>query len=193
MPEVTVLTYVDPVGESLVAEKEVRVEVVGEPQKPGSNAVESYKNATLFETTATDTRCAVEEIASASPDVILFVGGDGTVADVATAVQDYTDRSKTGGIDDIPILAVPAGVKVHSSIFVVSPEDAATVLSTFERTEEREIIDIDEDEYRRGEASPNLNSVVQVHVEKNIQPPKQLSDGTVPSPAEGVSDNVMDC
>ena len=87
-------------------------------------------------------------------------------------------------------MGVPAGVKVYSSVFAVSPGDAATILSTFERTEEREISDIYEDEYRLGEASPDLKSVIQVPIGKHPTV-RTTANGTVTSLAEGVSDDML--
>jgi len=97
------------------------------------------------ETTADHTARVVVEafVAGDDPvDLVLFVGGDGTATDVATVLE------RTGA--EIPMLGVPAGVKVYSSVFAVSPEDAAAVAATFSRTERREVMDIDEDAYREG-------------------------------------------
>jgi predicted polyphosphate/ATP-dependent NAD kinase len=131
-------------------------------------------------TTADDTARAVKALVDARVDLLLFVGGDGTAADVAAAVEGT----------DTPILGVPAGVKVYSSVFAVSPEDAATVVRTFERTERREVMDIDEDEYREGEVNPELRAVVWVPVAEELQSSKQLGGGTVEALAAGVADDI---
>ena len=82
--------------------------------------------------------------------VILFVGGDGTARDVASA--------NTGGI---PMIGVPAGVKMHSAIFARSPERAGQAAAAFlasglRRTEMVEILDIDEEARRAGRLSARL-------------------------------------
>jgi len=116
-----------------------------------SDPVDPFDGATPdpTETTADHTARVVEAfVAGDDPvDLVLFVGGDGTATDVATVLE------RTGA--EIPMLGVPAGVKVYSSVFAVSPEDAAAVAATFSRTERREVMDIDEDAYREGRFTRN--------------------------------------
>ncbi|WP_430639328.1 ATP-NAD kinase family protein [Haloferax volcanii] len=132
------------------------------------------------ETSAADTVAAVEAFVDADADLVLFVGGDGTAADVAEALDGT----------DVPMLGVPAGVKVYSSVFAVSPEDAAHVVTSFERTEAREVMDIDEDDYRAGEVRPELRAVAHVPVAEDLQSSKQTGGGTVESLAAGVADDI---
>jgi predicted polyphosphate/ATP-dependent NAD kinase len=131
------------------------------------------------ETTAADTRAAVRAFVDDGVDLVLFVGGDGTAADVAKALVEAES--------DTPMLGVPAGVKVYSSVFAVSPEDAATVAAGFTRVEEREVMDIDEDAYRDGEVHPELEAVAWVPVAGNLQSSKQTGGGSVEALAEGVA------
>jgi predicted polyphosphate/ATP-dependent NAD kinase len=132
------------------------------------------------ETTAADTRAAVDAFLDAGVDLVCFVGGDGTAADVADAL----DGTET------PMLGVPAGVKVYSSVFAVSPEDAADVIATFERTERREVMDIDEDAFREGSVDPELRAVAWVPVGENLQSSKQTGSGNVEALAAGFADGV---
>ena len=127
-----------------------------------------------------DTERAVAAFQDAGVDLVAFVGGDGTAGDVAAAVEGT----------DTPILGVPAGVKVYSSVFAVSPEDAAEVVATFERTERREVMDIDEDQYREGEVNPELRAVAWVPVAEALQSSKQLGGGNVEALAAGVADDI---
>jgi predicted polyphosphate/ATP-dependent NAD kinase len=136
----------------------------------------------LSETTAEDTVRAVEAFLDAEVDLVVFVGGDGTAADVAEVVEG----------SETPILGVPAGVKVYSSVFAVSPEDAAHVIATFERTERREVLDIDEDEYREGEVHPELRAIARVPVAEELQSSKQLGGGNVEALAAGVADDIRE-
>ncbi|QHS15806.1 ATP-NAD kinase family protein [haloarchaeon 3A1-DGR] len=199
---IRISTAGEPMGASLVREAGFDPEVVYEPDAApladdgdgtaadGDDADDSdedddaaasgddrYANAS---TSAADTTAAVEAFAAAGVDLVLFVGGDGTAADVAAALEE------TG----TPMLGVPAGVKVYSSVFAVSPEDAADVAVTFDRTERREVMDIDEDEYREGEVSPELRAVASVPVADALQSSKQLGGGTVEALAEGVARDV---
>ena len=81
-------------------------------------------------------------------ELVVFVGGDGTARIVA---------ENAGGT---PILGVPAGVKVYSAVFASSPEAAAEIVADFLEgragVEEREILDIDEEAFRRGRLSVKL-------------------------------------
>ena len=59
------------------------------------------------ETTAEDTKTAVDLLAGANVDLIVFVGGDGTAKDILDAMQ---------GRRQVPVLGVPSGVKMYSGI-----------------------------------------------------------------------------
>jgi len=132
----------------------------------------------VTETSAEDTRAAVRAFLEADVDLILFVGGDGTAVDVAEALQEFEA--------DTPMLGVPAGVKVYSGVFGVSPEDAGRIAAGFDRLEQREVNDIDEDAFRGGEVHTELKAVVNVPVsDGELQASKQLSGGSVQTLAEG--------
>jgi predicted polyphosphate/ATP-dependent NAD kinase len=166
VPDVTLLTWGAPMGADLASEAGFESEVLGDPAGE--------------ETTAADTRAAVAAFLDADADLICFVGGDGTAADVAEALDDA----------DVPMLGIPGGVKVYSSVFAVSPEDAADVLASFERTERREVMDIDEDEYREGSVNPELRAVARVPVGEDLQSSKQTGSGNVEAVAEGFAEGV---
>lgn len=97
----------------------------------------------MWPTTAHDTRRCASRMERAGVDLLVFVGGDGTARDIYESVDKR-----------LPVLGVPAGVKVYSAVFAVSPADAARVAADFlegsRSLEERPVVDIDEDEYRRG-------------------------------------------
>ncbi|RLM94613.1 N-acetylglucosamine-1-phosphate uridyltransferase [Halobellus sp. Atlit-38R] len=164
--DVELLTWGDEMGADVARAAGFEPEVLGSPADT--------------ETGADDTARAVAAFLDADVDLVLFVGGDGTAADVADAVEGT----------DTPILGVPAGVKVYSSVFAVSPEDAAHVVRTFERTERREVMDIDEDEYREGEVHPELRAVPYVPVAEELQSSKQLGGGNVEALVAGVADDI---
>lgn len=187
LPDATILTYDDPMGETLVREAGYDPVVVGNPNQArvGEADAETQVDAATA-TSAEDTRDAVETFLDRGVDLVLFVGGDGTAGDVAAALE----AAGESGPDGTPMLGVPAGVKVYSSVFAVSPEDAATIAATFERTEQREVMDIDEDAYRGGEVDPELVAVVPVPVAEQLQSAKSLSGGSVDAVAEGVAMDV---
>jgi predicted polyphosphate/ATP-dependent NAD kinase len=101
------------------------------------------------ETTAEDTREIAREIADAKADLLVFCGGDGTARNVLEAINI-----------NIPVLGVPTGVKMHSSVFAVDPKAAAKIATSFLWGElplrEAEVMDVDENAFREGRVSSRL-------------------------------------
>ncbi len=119
-------------------------------------------------TSADDTRAAASAMRDLGVDLILFAGGDGTARDVLAAV---------GGA--IPVLGVPAGVKMQSGVFATSPEAAgelaALVLKEPRKValREAEVLDLDEEALRRGRVEPRLFGYARVPFEPRLlQAPK---------------------
>lgn len=82
-------------------------------------------------------------------DIIVFVGGDGTARDIYEAVGT-----------SIPVLGVPSGVKMYSSVFAISPVAAAHLLDYYLEGKtalvEREVMDVDEEAFRGDSLSLKL-------------------------------------
>ncbi|MFB6082032.1 MAG: ATP-NAD kinase family protein [Halanaeroarchaeum sp.] len=167
-PGTRVLTWGNAMGEAEAREAGFDPEVLGEPSSE--------------RTTAEDTRTAVEAFVEESVDLVLFVGGDGTAVDVAETLSALDDET--------PVLGVPAGVKVYSSVFAVSPGSAGRIAGSFDDVEPREVNDIDEAAYREGDVRAELKAVVNVPVNGDLQSSKQLLGGDVESLVEGVVDDV---
>lgn len=120
-------------------------------------------------TSADDTVKIARMMADRNTDLIVFVGGDGTARDICKAVSTA-----------VPVLGVPSGVKMFSSVFAVNPRAAARVLDAFieEKTvlAEREVLDIDEEAYRRGKLLIKLYGYLKVPViSDHIQSSKSVS------------------
>ncbi len=114
------------------------------------------------QSTAGDTVKAAGKMAEDGAGLICFAGGDGTARDLLSGIE-------SSEIDPAPLLlGVPAGVKMHSSVFAISPEAAGEILSSYLKgttsTEQREIMDIDEEDYRRGILSAKLYGYASVPV-----------------------------
>lgn len=123
------------------------------------------------ETTAEDTKRAARMMAEVSIDLFVFVGGDGTAKDILDALS---------GLGETPVLGVPAGVKMYSSIFAVSPSDAAEAVEDFAKGEaevaEAEVMDADEEEIRRDRFSVRLYGYLKsIYVPNRIQRSKQVT------------------
>lgn len=122
-------------------------------------------------TTAEDTR-AIALAMRGAVDLLLFAGGDGTAADVLAAVGDH-----------VPAIGIPAGVKTHSAAFAVTPEAAGYLAAMLARgvslrETQAEVLDLDEDAYRRGEIAPRLVGYLRVPQERRLVQPRKA-----PTPA----------
>jgi predicted polyphosphate/ATP-dependent NAD kinase len=98
-------------------------------------------------TAAADTRAACRTFLDAGVDLILFCGGDGTARDVV----DVVGRS-------VPILGIPAGVKMYSAVFAVTPAAAADLVRRAGEIpcRDSEVMDVDEEAYRSGRLAARL-------------------------------------
>ncbi len=98
--------------------------------------------STSERTSADDTRNACREFIKRDADAIIFCGGDGTARDVLSVVGKR-----------VPILGIPAGVKMHSSVFSITPNAANRIMVKFLHGNaslvETEVMDVDETSFRR--------------------------------------------
>ena len=124
-----ILTCSAEMGENAMINKSQRYEVV-------------YSFA--GDSTSEDTKNACKTFLEAGVDLLLFCGGDGTARDVYSVVGK-----------DIPVIGIPAGVKMHSAVFAISPGGAAKIVEHFAagkaELRDAEVMDTDEDAYRRNE------------------------------------------
>ncbi|UMZ74294.1 ATP-NAD kinase family protein [Natranaerofaba carboxydovora] len=117
---------------------------------PGREIVED------FNTTSKDTKKAAKEMMNIPVDLILFTGGDGTARDILDVIADK-----------IPIIGIPAGVKMYSAVFAINPINAGTLAAKFIKDEissfkPAEIVDLDENQVREGNVSVKLYGYVQI-------------------------------
>jgi len=103
-------------------------------------------------TTPADTEQAARGLLAAGADLILFAGGDGTARDICAAIGDA-----------IPVIGVPAGVKIHSAVYATTPAAAGDVAALFlhdrpaaVKLREGEVMDIDEEAFREDRVSARL-------------------------------------
>lgn len=110
-------------------------------------------------TSATDTRRAVQALQDAGCALILFAGGDGTARDICAAVRE-----------EQPVLGIPAGVKIHSGVYAISPRAAGElalrlVEGGLVRLASGEVRDLDEAALRDGKVSARWYGELTVPVE----------------------------
>lgn len=94
--------WAGPMGGSLLAEMGLPGEILGDSGEG---------------TSAQDTRTAARMMRDAGADLLIFVGGDGTARDLLEICADQ-----------LPVLGIPAGVKMHSGVFAVTPRTGAALL-----------------------------------------------------------------
>lgn len=122
-----------------------------------------------FPTTADDTKNAVANMKNV--DLILFVGGDGTARDILEVIGT-----------DIPLLGIPSGVKMYSAVFAQTPRHAAEIINEFDNglpLEEREIVDIDEELFRKGKLGVSVMGYCLTPVHEKIQSSKGFFSGGI--------------
>lgn len=112
-------------------------------QQAGVSAEVVYSPQTA-QTEAEHTQQAARAMMEKGIDLLLFAGGDGTA-------RNLYDELGTGQV----VLGVPAGVKIHSGVYAVTPSAAGKVALKMARGElvsefDAEVRDIDEDAFRQG-------------------------------------------
>jgi predicted polyphosphate/ATP-dependent NAD kinase len=109
-------------------------------------------------TTAEDTKKVCKEFLCCDLDLLVFCGGDGTARDIFSIIGKK-----------IPLLGVPSGVKMYSGVFGITAEATAKMLYEFISNNltvgDVDIMDLDEQRYRKGEWNIRLFGVAQGIVE----------------------------
>ena len=118
------------------------------------------------ESSSGDTKKAVRTFLESGVDLVLFCGGDGTARDV------YDVCGST-----VPLLGIPAGVKMYSAVFAVDPASAADLVRASDRHHLRdaEVMDVDEHAYRAGTLKTRLYGIARTPaLAGKIQAAKQV-------------------
>lgn len=128
--EIEILAYPDEMGESAAKAAGFVPQVIG--------SIETGH------TTAQDTEEAALALYNAGVDLILFAGGDGTARNICSALPEQ-----------FPVLGIPAGVKIHSGVYAVTPKAAGEIVAMLVKGElvtlaDQEVRDIDEAQFREG-------------------------------------------
>ncbi|MFH0897661.1 MAG: ATP-NAD kinase family protein [Candidatus Bathyarchaeota archaeon] len=112
-------------------------------------------------TTEADTKKAVKDMSGLKVNLVLFVGGDGTARNIYEAVGE-----------DVPVIGVPSGVKIHSAVYAVDPMAAAAIVIRFLweglPLREVEVMDVDEEAFREGRVSARLYGYVLTPYETSL-------------------------
>lgn len=138
-------------------------------------------------TTAADTRAAAAAMAERGVRLLLFAGGDGTALDILQAIDEQ-----------VPVLGIPAGVKMHSGVFAVNPRSAGELALLVARggvreTREAEVMDVDEEALRLGAVSARLYGYALVPAQPSfVQSVKTRSAPSERAAQEAIARCVID-
>lgn len=112
------------------------------------------------ETTSEDTEQCAQALVAQGVDIVLFAGGDGTARNIANAIinDDYQTT---------PVLGIPAGCKIHSGVYAITPSAAGRVIELMINKElvtltTGDVMDIDEGLFREGIVKAKRYSEMQI-------------------------------
>ena len=111
------------------------------------------------QTESQDSEATAKALLAQQVDLILFAGGDGTARNVCHVIGS-----------SVPVLGVPAGCKIHSAVYAITPAAAGRVLKQVIQGEivsvsDAEVMDIDEVLFRQGRVNARQFGEMQVPTE----------------------------
>lgn len=114
--------------------------------KAGLAATVVYQ-AEAGQTEACHTQAAARAMLKHNLDLLVFAGGDGTARNLFDVIGEQ-----------VVVLGVPAGVKIHSGVYAVTPSAAGKVMAKMAAGElvsafTAEVRDIDEEAFRKGQVT----------------------------------------
>ncbi|WP_377114086.1 ATP-NAD kinase family protein [Pseudoalteromonas sp. M58] len=138
---ITIYTVNDEMGEQTAKSLGFNTQVVYQSSSP---------------TTSDDTEAAARLLQQQGVDLILFAGGDGTARNICHAVEG-----------SVPVLGIPAGCKIHSGVYAITPKAAGRVVEMLVKGElvtlsDADVMDIDEVAFRQGTVKAKRYGEMQV-------------------------------
>lgn len=169
---VQVITYPGEMGENSCKMANLPAEIIG--------SIESGA------TTSGDTIQATRDLFDKGVDLILFAGGDGTARNIYEGIDSH-----------LPVLGIPAGVKIHSAVYAATPKKAGELASLFlsgkiTQTVLAEVMDIDEEAFRQGIVSASLYGYLQIPNDKRfVQGAKARSSQSDKDALYGIGQEII--
>jgi predicted polyphosphate/ATP-dependent NAD kinase len=137
------------------------------------------------QTTGEDTRRIARLMLDAGAELLVFAGGDGTARDVYDAMRAIPPYQR------VPVVAIPAGVKVYSAVFALSPHAAAELVDAFVEgadVVEEEVLDIDEVAFRENRLDAQLYGYLLTPAIGRFLQPGKVASSISPSVEENKRD-----
>jgi len=146
-------------------------------------------------TKADDTEQSVAALLAEQVDIILFAGGDGTARNIAKVVTEHATQSKQA---QIPVLGIPAGCKIHSGVYAITPIAAGRVVELMITKQlvtltTGDIMDIDESLFRQGVVKAKRFGEMQIPSElRYVQAVKSGGKASDELVLHDISEDVID-
>lgn len=179
--EITVYTVNDLMGEKTAKALGFPVDLVYETEDEN--------------TKAGDTEQAVAALLAQQVDIILFAGGDGTARNIAKIVTEHASLSNQA---QIPVLGIPAGCKIHSGVYAITPIAAGRVVELMVTKQlvtltTGDIMDIDESLFREGVVKAKRFGEMQIPSElRYVQAVKSGGKESDELVLQDISEDVID-
>ncbi len=170
---IEIITYPKEMGEDVAKQCGFNTKVIG--------------TIVTGKTTGEDTKQACRDLLSLKIDLLLFSGGDGTAKDIYDIIGD-----------EMVVLGIPTGVKIHSAVFAQNPMRAGdlSLLYLQGRTRElreAEVMDVDEEAFREGFVSAKLLGYLKVpFARRHVQGLKMGSPPTERYYQEAIAQKIID-
>jgi len=139
--QLVIYTAANEMGENLCRDMGFHVEVLAANE--------------INHTTAKDTEVAVDALVKLGVDLLIFSGGDGTARNVLHALKQLKKDTV------VPVIGIPAGCKIHSAVYAVTPKHAGELLGLIIKgrplaVKETAVMDIDETAFRQNVVKASL-------------------------------------
>ncbi len=147
----------------------------------------AYKESEgIIYTTEKDSENLLRNLINYDIDILLFAGGDGTARLVANIIKE-----------NIVCVAIPTGVKIHSSVFAINPKVAGKLTKEYLieglTTGLEEVVDLNEEMYRNNIVVTDLYGYLKIpRKEKYLQNKKAPTPLSQEETLQAISLDVID-
>lgn len=118
-------------------------------------------------TSADDTKNIIRLFVEEGVDLIVFAGGDGTARDVLDALDMGMGTESSLAI---PVIGIPAGVKIHSAVYAITPSHAGELIELIASGKpmsmvDAQVMDLDEQAFRDGKVKAKCYGYLAVPID----------------------------